>query len=125
RMWLPLQIHGLDVFKSCLLEKILLTRYFYEEVGKLGFETGAFPELSVTTYRYVPKNGDPDKFNQLLISEILNDGAVFVSSTNLNGNFVLRLAVLSFRTHLATIDTLLNQLKNATEKLITENPEFS
>jgi aromatic-L-amino-acid decarboxylase len=118
RLWLPLKIHGLRPFRACLEEKILLARYFWEEIQKVDrFEVGAYPDLSVVTYRYVPKQGDADEFNKRLIEEIQNDGRVFLSSTRLDGKFVLRLAVLAFRTHLQTIDLTLQLLAGYAKKL--------
>ncbi len=110
RMWLPLKLYGLKPFKAALEEKLLLTRYFYEEIKKIGFETGPFPELSVMIYRYVPKNKDANRFNLDIIEKVKKDGKVFLSSTKLNGVIWLRLAVLSFRTHKNTIDYTLNLL---------------
>jgi aromatic-L-amino-acid/L-tryptophan decarboxylase len=115
RMWLPLQLLGLKPFRACLEEKLLLTRYFYSEIKKLGFETGPYPELSVASYRYVPKKGDANAFNKKLMEEIVNDGRVFISSTTLEGKFMLRLAVLSFRTHLSTVNILLDLLREKTK----------
>ena len=65
----------------------------------------------MVTYRYIPKRGDPDAFNERLAAEIRKDGRVFISSTMIRGRFTLRLAVLSFRTHLETIDLTLTILK--------------
>ena len=115
RMWLPLKLLGLKPFRACLEEKLILTRYFYQEVKKLGFETGPYPDLSVTSYRYVPKKGDANAFNKKLMDEIVEDGRVFISSTTLEGKFMLRLAVLSFRTHLSTINILLDLLREKTK----------
>ena len=115
RMWLPMQLLGLKPFRACLEEKLLLTRYFYAEVKKLGFETGPYPDLSVTSYRYIPKKGDANAFNKKLMDEIVEDGRVFISSTTLEGKFMLRLAVLSFRTHLSTINILLDLLREKTK----------
>ncbi len=112
RMWMPLRLFGLKPFKAALEEKILLTHYFYNEIQKLGFETGPFPDLSVMIYRYVPKNTDANSFNLMLIDEVKKDGRVFLSSTKINGVIWLRLAVLSFRTHLRTIDTALEVLNS-------------
>ena len=117
RLWLPLKLLGLKPFRACLEEKLLLTRYFYGEIKKLGFEVGPYPDLSVATYRYVSKKHDVNAFNKRLMEEIQKDGRVFISSTLLEGRFMLRLAVLSFRTHLSTINTLLNLLKEKTETL--------
>lgn len=114
RLWLPLLAHGLQPFIACLEEKLLLTQYFYREIKNLGFETGPAPELSVATYRFIPKNGDPDLFNLALQEQVVRDGSVFISSTRLQGKVWLRLACLSFRTHLETIDRLLKVLKKET-----------
>lgn len=117
RLWLPLKLLGLKPFRACLEEKLLLTSYFYDEVKKLGFEVGPEPELSVATYRYVSKKHEPTAFNKRLMEEIVKDGRVFISSTMLENRFMLRLAVLSFRTHLSTINTLLTLLKEKVEVL--------
>jgi glutamate/tyrosine decarboxylase-like PLP-dependent enzyme len=117
RLWLPLKLLGLKPFRACLEEKLLLARYFYDEIQKLGFEVGPYPELSVVTYRYVPKKGDANAFNKRLMEEVQKDGKVFISSTMLNGKFMIRLAVLSFRTHRSTIDYLLNILKMKVKEL--------
>src|SRR5258706_3025899 len=117
RMWLPLQLHGLSPFRACLEEKLLLTKYFYREIKNLGFETGPEPDLTVVTYRFVPDKGDADVFNKKLLEAVKRDGRVFISSTVLNGKFTLRFACLSFRSHLATVDCLLEILKSAKAKL--------
>ncbi len=114
RLWLPLKLLGIKPFRACLEEKLLLAKYFYKEIRKLGFETGPEPELSVVTYRYVPKKGDANRFNKRLLEEVLKDGRVFISSTMLNGKFTLRFACLAFRTHLSTVDLLLQILKEKT-----------
>ncbi|MBL7851129.1 MAG: aminotransferase class V-fold PLP-dependent enzyme [Cyclobacteriaceae bacterium] len=118
RMWLPLKLHGLAPFRACLQEKLLLARFFYEEIRKLGFETGPPPQLSVVTYRYVPPKGDPNIFNKKLLKFVQEDGHVFISSTLLEEKFILRFACLSFRTHKSTVDTLLKVLKRAMVRLM-------
>jgi glutamate/tyrosine decarboxylase-like PLP-dependent enzyme len=83
-----------------------LCRYFYEEVQKLGFEVGPYPELSVMIYRYPFKENSNDK-NLKLADEVRKDGKVFLSTTTIDGIVYIRLAVLSFRTHIDIIDYLL------------------
>ena len=41
-------------FRAALEEKLLLARYFHEEVRALGFEMGPPPDLSIVTYRWAP-----------------------------------------------------------------------
>lgn len=118
RLWLPLKLAGVKPFRGMLEEKILLARYFCEKVQAIsGIEVGPTPELSVVTFRYVPESGDADDFNKKLVDEIQKDGRVFLSSTVLDGRYTLRLAVLSFRTHLDTIDRALEILRRSIEKV--------
>jgi glutamate/tyrosine decarboxylase-like PLP-dependent enzyme len=112
RLWLPLKLHGLAPFRACLEEKLLLAKYFHREVKKLGFVSDLEPELSVVTYRYEPKSGDADEFNKKLLEAVVADGRIFISSTVLNGRYTLRFACLAFRTHLKTVDTLLEILED-------------
>jgi aromatic-L-amino-acid decarboxylase len=121
RLWLPLKLHGVAPFRACLEEKLWLARYFYEKIQNVnGFEVGVYPDLSVVTYRYVPKRGDANLFNERLIKEVQHDGRVFISSTMLDGKFVLRMAALAFRTHLQTIDLLIDILTQKVKKLEDE-----
>ena len=112
RLWLSLKLAGGAPFRAGVEEKMLLARYFHDRLQTIeGFEVGPSPELSVVTYRYVPKRGDPNEFNKRLVEEIQRDGRVFISSTMIDGKYTLRLAVLAFRTHLQTIDLTLEILK--------------
>lgn len=111
RMWLPLHLLGLRPFKAALEEKIWLCRYFYEKIQTLGFEVGPYPDLSIMIYRYVPERGDANLFNEKLVEYVQRDGRVFLSSTLIDNVFWIRLAVLSFRTHLREIDLCVEVLK--------------
>lgn len=118
RLWLPLKLLGVAPFRAALEEKLWLARYFYEKIQTIdGFEVGPYPDLSVVTYRYIPRRGDADAFNRRLVKEIHRDGRVFVSSTILDGRFTLRLAVLVFRTHRDTIDLTVDILKEKAVEL--------
>lgn len=121
RLWLPLKLLGVAPFRAALSEKIHLARYFYEHIQKIdGFEVGPYPDLSVVTYRYLPKRGDPDEFNQHLMEAIQEDGRIFVSSTRVDGAFVLRAAIVCFRTHLDDVDKALDVLDRKARQLAEE-----
>jgi glutamate/tyrosine decarboxylase-like PLP-dependent enzyme len=111
-MWFPLKLFGLEPFRASLSEKIWLARYFHQELGKMeGFERGPYPDLSIVTFRYRPAGKDINKFNKQLMEAVHQDGKVFITSTRIDGEFTLRLAVLNFRTHRADVDYLLHLLK--------------
>ncbi|MDX1577425.1 MAG: aminotransferase class V-fold PLP-dependent enzyme [Gemmatimonadota bacterium] len=117
RVWLPLMLAGVEPFRACLEEKLELARYFHGEIAAAGFEVGPEPDLSVVIYRWVPGRGDANAFNRALIEAVHADGRVFLSSTLIDGVFWLRLAVLSFRTHLEWIDRTLDLLVDLAEEL--------
>ena len=118
RMWLPLILVGTGPFRAALDEKLLLARYFHEEIQSLGFEAGPAPDLSIVTYRWSPVGVSlerANRVNQAIVDGVRRDGRVFISSTMLDGRFTLRLAVLAFRTHRRTIDLALRVLREQLE----------
>jgi aromatic-L-amino-acid decarboxylase len=48
------------------------------------------------------------------------DGRVFLSSTTIDGRFVIRLAVLSFRTHLDEVEQTLEVLQELGQRLLND-----
>jgi aromatic-L-amino-acid decarboxylase len=118
RLWLPLKLAGVAPFRAALGEKLLLARYFHEMLLlEDGFEVGPPPDLSIVTFRYLPRRGDPDAFNRKLADAVQRDGRVFISSTMIDGRFTLRLAILSLRTHLETIDLAIEILREKARQL--------
>ena len=117
RMWLPLQLHGIEPFVACLEEKLLLTHYFREELVKIGFKVGPEPDLSVSYFWYPTNDENENSFNENLLKELHNDGEIFLSSTLINGKFVIRMALLSFRTKLETIDKAIAMIERGLTKI--------
>ena len=63
-----------------------------------------------------PGVGNPGKyFFTDLVNRVKEDGRAFLSSTTIDGTIYIRLAVLSFRTHLSTINRCLDVLKELTQ----------
>ena len=119
RLWLPLKLHGVAAFRAALEEKLLLAKYAWQKLNDMDdFDTGPEPQLSVFMFRYNPKDGDTDQFNKELHTAVTDDGRVFFSTTKYKGNFVLRLAILSFRTHKETIDLTLKIIKDKASEII-------
>jgi len=118
RLWLPLKLAGVAPFRAALEEKLLLACHFHRRMMlEEGFEVGPPPDLSIVTFRYLPRRGDPDSFNRKLINVVQRDGRVFLSSTKINGRFTLRVAILSLRTHLDTIEQAVEILREHAKQL--------
>ncbi len=120
RLWLPLKLFGVAPFRAALEEKMLLARYFRERLLEVpGFDVGPEPDLSVVTFRYVPERGDADEFNQRLVQAIHRDGRVFLSSSVIDDRFILRLAILVYRSHLEDVDLVIEVLRENVAALLT------
>jgi glutamate/tyrosine decarboxylase-like PLP-dependent enzyme len=120
RLWLPLQLFGVAPFRAALEEKMLLARHFRQRLLEIpGFDVGPEPDLSVVTFRYVPDRGDADAFNQQLVQAIHADGRVFLSSSVIDGRFILRLAVLVFRSHLDDVELTIRILREKVDALLS------
>ncbi len=105
RVWLPLLLAGVAVYRAALEEKLLLARYFHERVGRIpGVEAGPPPDLSVVTFR-IAGGDDP---NRRFTAAVQTDGRIYLSSTVIDGRVTQRLAVLGHRTHLRHVDLALD-----------------
>lgn len=118
RLWLPLQLAGVAAFRAALSEKIALARHLHARLSEIeGFEPGPSPDLSVVAFRYLPRKGDPNVFNEQLLARLQEEGQVFLSGTRIDGVVYLRAAILCFRTHLQQVDELLDCLLRAVDEL--------
>lgn len=119
RIWLPLQLHGIEPFIACLEEKLLLCTYFREQLVQRGFQVGPTPDLSVSYFWY-PFEKEADEKNKQLMKAIHEDGRVFLSSSVIDQRFVIRMAILAFRTKRFTIDRALQMIDDCLEKILEQ-----
>lgn len=105
RVWLPLKLHGLEVFRDALDEKLDLAMHAFEKLSyDKRFRIISRPSLSTIAFQYMPHRGDANEFNRLLLSKVNGEKKVFLSSTIIDGKFFIRICVLSFRTHREHVD---------------------
>ena len=111
RVWLPLVVHGVSRFRSELAEKLELTKH---AAGRLAaeplFRLVDRPQLSVVAFVARPPSGDPDAFGEEVLRRVNARRRVFLSSTRLDGRYVLRLCTVSFRTHRDRVDEAVDAL---------------
>jgi len=118
RLWLPLQIAGINAFRAAQAEKLALARYFHARLSEMdGFDAGPEPQLSVVAFRYLPKSGDVDQFNEQLMGQIQQEGRVMMSGTRIDGSYRLRCAILGFRTHIEHVDDALDSVVRGAKAL--------
>jgi aromatic-L-amino-acid/L-tryptophan decarboxylase len=114
RLWLPLQMAGVAAFRAAQSEKLALARYFHDRLSELPqFDAGPPPDLSVVAFRYVPGKGDADAATEALLNHLLQEGRVMLSGTRIDGQFHIRCAILSFRSHAEHVDEVIGALQRA------------
>jgi aromatic-L-amino-acid decarboxylase len=103
RLWLPLKLHGIGPFVAQLDEKLDLARWAAEELRRIpGISIVAEPVLSTLAFRYTRPGASEaalTALNRDLLTRINARQRVFLSATTLGERFVIRICVVSFRTH--------------------------
>jgi len=121
RVWLPFKLHGVGPFRRILDEKLDLAEWAAAELRKIpGMEIVANPQLSLVAFRLARKGLSEHKVNDLnerLLEKVNARQRVFLTATSLAGRFVLRICVLSFRTHLDRMQAALEDIRSATDSL--------
>jgi len=100
RIWLPIQLHGLRPFREQLQEKLDLARLAHARLAaEPSLEILDVPQLSIVAFTCRGASGDADAAAAELLRRVNARRRVFLSSTRIGGRFILRICVLSFRTH--------------------------
>ncbi len=121
RVWLPFKMHGLPPFRQNLDEKLDLALWATEELRKIdSIEIVAEPQLSLLAFRLVRPGLSLEELNRLnrsFLDNINSRKRVFLTGTRLQGRFVLRICVLSFRTHMDRMEAALEDIHAALQEL--------
>lgn len=123
RLWLPIKLCGLDAFAAALDEKLDLTVLAAEALEAMpGVEMVARPQLSLLAFRHVPRGlaGDAaglNRYNEALLGAVNRRQRVYLTPTMAAGRFVLRICVLSFRTHRDRVEAGLEDIRAAIAEL--------
>jgi aromatic-L-amino-acid/L-tryptophan decarboxylase len=124
RLWLPLQLHGVEAFRSALNEKLDLARLAYDELrADPHLEVLGPPELSIVAYRM--KGNDAARADSAMAEVLRRVNAeqhVFLSSTQIDGRYVGRLSVLNHRTDRSRVLEATGALRRHAAMVVQELP---
>ena len=125
RVWLPMVMHGVGAFRAELAEKLALTREAADRLaGEPLFRLIDRPQLSIVAFTAEPPRGDGDRFGEEVLRRVNARGQVFLSSTRHEGRYVLRICVVSFRTHAERVTAAVDGLIEEARALARE-PEYA
>jgi glutamate/tyrosine decarboxylase-like PLP-dependent enzyme len=122
KLWMALQHIGEQGYRESITRDIALARALQRRIEtRSDFELIAAGPLSVNCFRYAPPGvGDLDALNRQLVQIVQQEGRIFITSTELRGRLVLRACVVNFRTMEADLDTLLNTLAEAGQRVLAK-----
>jgi aromatic-L-amino-acid decarboxylase len=124
RIWLPLKLHGIEPFRAHLEEKLALARLALVGLREIPFlEIVAEPQLSILAFRLNQEGLEPaalDDLNRRFLDRINAMQRIYLSPTLLDGRYVLRIAVLSVRTHRDRILQGLEDIREAARTVLEE-----
>lgn len=135
KLWLVMQHVGEQGYRQLISRDIALTQTLREKIkARADFELLSNGPLSVTCFRYTPhgidaRGDDRDKalndLNRRLLTLVQQEGHVFLTSTDLNGTFALRVCIVNFRTTERDLDLLLEVLTEAGQRALATGEEQS
>lgn len=121
RVWLPIKMHGIRVFREVLDEKLDLARWITERLEAIEWlEIVARPQLSVVAFKVRTPANDAGRSNDLtraLLERINSYRRVLLTGTWLGGIFVIRICILCFRTHRKQAQNCLHDIERACREL--------
>jgi aromatic-L-amino-acid decarboxylase len=114
-VWFPLKLHGIVAFREALDEKLDLAEALADGLRSIPqLELPWDVDLTVVPFRL--RDGD-DTANRRLLEEINASKRVALSSTVIDGRFVIRACILVHRTHRDRIDECIEIVRRAAARV--------
>ena len=122
KVWLSVKAYGFTKIQRMIQKDIDLTHYLAKLITESSdFELKSISHLAVACFSYKGNLTDADAIearNQQLIPALEADGRVFITGTKLNGEFVLRACLINHRKQAASVEYLLETIRDVASTLI-------
>jgi aromatic-L-amino-acid decarboxylase len=118
RVWLPLKLFGIEPFREQLDEKLDLIDYVTRELRTIeGLEIVAAPQLTIVAFRLVREGADPNTLTRDLLGRVNARKRVMLTPAVLDGMFVIRVCIVSHRTHAERVRMAVEDVRSAVEEM--------
>ncbi|MBR7800050.1 pyridoxal phosphate-dependent decarboxylase family protein [Undibacterium fentianense] len=121
KVWLSLKAYGFQKIQAMMQKDLDLTRYLEQQIlDSPDFELKSRSDLAIACFRYIGQGLDENQIkqvNQDLIAALEKDGRIFITGTRLRGEFVLRACIINHRKTRASIDYLLEVIRDVAQHL--------
>jgi aromatic-L-amino-acid decarboxylase len=109
RVWLPIKMFGIGVFREQLDEKLDLMDLAMRALRAIPqLEIVAEPQLTICAFRV---RGEGDDATRMLLDRINARKRVMLTGATVGGRFVIRIAIVSHRTHRERVEMLVEDVK--------------
>ena len=109
KTWFTLTVYGTEQLGRTMVHSCELARYLAEQVAKqTELELLAPVALNIVCLRY--RAADANRVNAAIVADIHESGIAAPSTTTLNGQLAIRVAIVNHRTEITDIDALLNAI---------------
>jgi len=106
KTWFTIKVHGAEKMGQVISGTCSLARHLAEQIGKHPqLELLAPVSLNIVCFRY--RSADADSVNAAIVADLQEAGIVAPSSTTINGQLAIRVAIVNHRTQLQDVDALL------------------
>lgn len=111
KVWMSLKEHGIDKYAALISQNIDQAFYLGELINQHpSLELMAAVTMNIVCYRYNPGGMDTNELNQFnkeLLMRMQEKGVAAPSSTLLQGNYVIRVAITNHRTRRNHLDEMI------------------
>jgi len=117
RAWLPIKLIGAARLRAAVAEKRALAVWAAERVARIpGLEVVAPPQLSLFAFRVAGADGDAA--TKQLLAGVNARQRVMLSGCTVDGRYLARICVLSFRTRRANVEAAVEDIAAEAAKLV-------
>jgi aromatic-L-amino-acid decarboxylase len=127
RVWLTIKIFGAARLRAAIAEKRALALAAAERLARQsGITLVAPPQLSLLAFRLEPPRFDPragDDATRLLLDRVNARSRVMLTGCTVDGRFLARLCVLSFRTRRQHVETAVDQIIDEAVRILANRTD--
>jgi len=119
KLWFLIRSEGMSGLKNVIRNHIKWTGDFYHKVKTLNnIEIITPPILSLFTFRFIEEGAtNIDELNERILSEINDEGTIYLTPTKVKNNYVIRFTAGTFEMEEKDIDVAYECILKKTESL--------
>lgn len=123
RVWMSVKMFGAERYRAAIREKRMLAVWCADQVARIpGIVIDAQPQLSLFAFHVESPSLDTqakrNAATQQLIEQVTSRGKVMLTGCMVDGRFLARICVLSFRTRMADMEVCVRHIADVAKQLV-------